>query len=86
MPGPGLWIAVPSPWRATGISRAYRNYAEHRVYVLDRDGRPLVSTTRFGKVRGMLKSGQAKIVRTKPFTIQLLYEPETHVVQKVMLG
>ena len=59
---------------------------EHRVYVLDREGGKLMPTTRFGKVRRMLKSGQAKVIRTKPFTIQLLYEPETHVVQKVVLG
>ena len=43
-------------------------------------------TTRFGKVRRMLKSSQAKVVRTKPFTIRHQYEPETHVVQKVVFG
>lgn len=58
----------------------------YRVYVLDKDGNPLMPTTRFGKVRRMLKDGLAKAVCTKPFTIQLQYEPKTHVTQKVVLG
>lgn len=41
------------------------------VYVLDRNGEPLMPTCRYGKVRRMLKSGQAKAVDTLPFTIQL---------------
>ena len=60
--------------------------SNYRVFVLDREGKPLMPTTRFGKVRRMLKSGMAKAVRTKPFTIQLLYEPATHIVQPVVLG
>lgn len=44
------------------------------VYVLNKDGKPLMPTTRFGHVRRMLKSGQAKAVSTKPFVIQLQYE------------
>ena len=44
------------------------------VYVLDKDGSPLMPTKRFGYVRKLLKSGQAKAVSTKPFVIQLLYE------------
>ncbi|MBD5559970.1 MAG: hypothetical protein HDQ87_06380 [Clostridia bacterium] len=59
---------------------------KQRVYVLDREGKPLMPTTRFGKVRRMLRSGKAKAVRTKPFTIQLQYEPETHIKQRVVLG
>ena len=59
---------------------------EYRVYVLDSEGKPLMPTTRFGKVRRLLKGGKAKAVCKKPFTIQLLYEPETHVVQEVVLG
>ena len=56
------------------------------VYVLDIHGHPLMPTKRFGKVRRMLRDGQAKVVRREPFTIKLLYEPETHVVQPVTLG
>ena len=56
------------------------------VYVLDIHGYPLMPTKRFGKVRRMLRDGQAKVVRREPFTIKLLYEPETNVVQPVTLG
>lgn len=56
------------------------------VYVLDKSGQPLSPTTRYGKVRRMLKSGKAVPVKTKPFTIKLTYEPETHIVQNVTLG
>jgi hypothetical protein len=37
-------------------------------------------------VRRSLKSGKAVVVQSKPFTIQLTYEPETHVVQPVRVG
>lgn len=43
-------------------------------------------TERSGKVYRLLKSKQAKVVRRCPFTIKLLYEPETLIVQKVVLG
>ena len=56
------------------------------VYVLDLNGNPLMPTRRFGKVRRLLNSKQAKVVRRKPFTIKLLYETETHVVQDCTLG
>lgn len=46
------------------------------VYVLSIDGKPLMPTQRFGHVRRLLKSGQAKAVSTKPFVIQLQYESE----------
>ena len=42
------------------------------VYVLDIHGHPLMPTKRFGKVRRMLRDGQAKVVRREPFTIKLL--------------
>ncbi len=44
------------------------------VYVLDKDGNPLMPTKRFGHVRKLMKAGLAKPVSTKPFVIQLLYE------------
>ena len=44
------------------------------VYVLDKDGNPLMPTERFGHVRKLLDAGLAKPVSTKPFVIQLLYE------------
>ena len=56
------------------------------VYVISKHGQPLMPTQRFGKVRRLLKNEQAKVVRRCPFTIQLLYEPETEIVQEVVLG
>lgn len=56
------------------------------VYVISKDGQPLMPTKRSGKVYRLLKNKQAKVVRRCPFTIQLLYEPETTIVQEVILG
>ena len=56
------------------------------VYVLSKDKKPLMPTTRYGKVRRMLRDGKAKVVRRCPFTIQLLYTPKTNVVQDCILG
>lgn len=55
------------------------------VYVLNKNGQPLMPTTRHGKVRRMLNAKQAKVVKRCPFTIQLLYET-TDIVQPVSLG
>lgn len=56
------------------------------VYVLKQNGQPFMPTGRFGKVRRLLKEGKAKVVRREPFTIKLLYEPETDVVQECYCG
>lgn len=56
------------------------------VYVLDKNGQPLMPTSRFGKVRRLLRDRKAKVVKSCPFTIRLLYEPETKIVQDVVLG
>ena len=55
------------------------------VYVLDKNGHPLMPTNRHGKVRRMLRSGNAKVIRRCPFTIQLLYNG-TDYTQPVSLG
>jgi hypothetical protein len=55
------------------------------VFVIAKDGQPLMPTRRYRKVRIWLKEGQAKIVRRKPFTIQLLFETTVH-VQNLVLG
>lgn len=55
------------------------------VYVLDKNGSPLMPTSRCGKVRRLLKNGEAKVVRKEPFTIQLLKETTSH-VQPISLG
>ena len=44
------------------------------VYVISRDGRPLMPTSRNCHVRILLRTGKAIVVKQKPFTIQLLYE------------
>ena len=56
------------------------------VYVLKQNGQPFMPTERFGKVHRLLKEGKAKVVRREPFTIRLLYEPETDVVQECYCG
>ena len=56
------------------------------VYVLDINGQPLMPTERYGKVRRMLKSGKAKVVKRCPFVIQLSYTASTHEIQYVSLG
>ena len=40
------------------------------VYVLDKDGNPLMPTRRLGRVRHWLKDGEAIVVSHQPFTIQ----------------
>ena len=42
-------------------------------------------TERYGKVRRMLRDGRAKVVKAKPFTIQLTYET-TKYTQPITLG
>ena len=51
------------------------------VYVLNIHGQPLVPTDRHGRVKHLLRRGEAKVVRSKPFTIQLLYETPDHIQQ-----
>lgn len=55
------------------------------VYVLDKNGKPLMPTNRHGKVRKLLNSKQAIVVKKTPFTIQLLYETTTE-IQAISLG
>lgn len=55
------------------------------VYVLNKDGQPLMPTNRHGKVKHLIKSGKAKVVKRCPFTIRLLYE-STNYTQNLTLG
>lgn len=55
------------------------------VYVLNKYGQPLMSTNRHGKVKHLLKSGKAKVIKRCPFTIKLLYEIVNH-TQNLTLG
>ena len=56
------------------------------VYILKQNGQPLMPTSRFGKVRRLLKENKAKVVRREPLTIKLLYEPLTDDVQDCYCG
>ena len=64
------------------MSNITKNYY---VYVISENGKPLMPTKRFRKVRLLLKSGKAKVVKRKPFTIQLLYAT-TEYTQELILG
>lgn len=43
------------------------------VYVQDINGKPMMPTTRHGKVRRLLKDKKAVVVNLCPFTIKLMY-------------
>ena len=55
------------------------------VYVLNKDGKPLMPTKRYAKIRILRKRGLLKIVSAKPFTVQLLYDTK-NITQDVTLG
>ena len=55
------------------------------VYVLNQNGQPIMPTSNHAKVRILLKSGKAKVIKGCPFTIQLQYS-STNYTQKVSLG
>ena len=55
------------------------------VYVLNKDGQPLMPTSRCGKVKRFLNKGLAKVVKRCPFTIQLLYDSNSY-TQPISLG
>lgn len=56
-----------------------------KVYILGRNGQPLMPTTRSGWVYRALRDGKAKVVSKCPFTIKLLYE-STSFTQPLTLG
>ena len=55
------------------------------VYVLNQNGQPIMPTENHAKVRILLKSKKAKVVKKCPFTIQLLYSNTTY-TQEITLG
>lgn len=55
------------------------------VYVIGQNGQPLMPTNRHGKVKHLLKSGKAKVIKRCPFTIKLLYS-STYYTQNLTLG
>ena len=55
------------------------------VYVISKNGQPLMPTENHAKVRILLKSKKAKVIKTCPFTIQLAYD-STNYTQEITLG
>lgn len=55
------------------------------VYVLSKNGQPIMPTKNHAKVRLLLNSGKAKVVKRTPFTIQLVGVSKTY-VQDITLG
>ena len=55
------------------------------VYVLSKNGQPIMPTENNAKVRLLLKSGKATVVKRTPFTIQLTETSKTY-TQEVTLG
>lgn len=55
------------------------------VYVLNKHGKPLMPTDRYGHVRKLLKSGKAVPVCNNPFTIRLKYDTPD-IVQSLTCG
>lgn len=55
------------------------------VYIQDIDGKPMMPTTRHGKVRRLLKDSKAVVVNTCPFTIKLMYKTSGY-KQEIVLG
>ena len=55
------------------------------VYVLSKTGQPIMPTENHAKVRLLLKSGRATVVKRTPFTIRLMGTSKTF-VQEVTLG
>ena len=55
------------------------------VYVINKNGQPLMPTENHAKVRILLKTKKAKVIKRCPFTIQLAYD-STNYTQEVALG
>ena len=55
------------------------------VYVLSKNGQPLMPTENHAKVRVLLKQQKARVITNCPFTIQLLYKSTT-CTQPISLG
>ena len=58
----------------------------HPVFVLDKDGKPMMPTRRFGWVRRGIRDGKLKIVSVMPFVVQVCYDIEEPVTQPLRAG
>jgi N6-L-threonylcarbamoyladenine synthase len=55
------------------------------VYIISKNGQPLMPTENHAKVRNLLKTKKAKVIKRCPFTIQLAYD-STNYTQPISLG
>jgi N6-L-threonylcarbamoyladenine synthase len=55
------------------------------VYIISKNGQPLMPTENHAKVRNLLKTKKAKVIKRCPFTIQLAYD-STNYTQPINLG
>lgn len=55
-----------------------RRFIMKYVYIVDKHGKPLMPTTRFGHVRKLMKSGKAVPISNNPFTIRLKYDTTSY--------
>jgi hypothetical protein len=55
------------------------------VYVENKQGKPLMPTTRCGHVRKLLKNKQAVVIKSNPFTIKLKYDTP-NMIQELYVG
>jgi len=56
------------------------------IFILAPDGQPLMPTLRGGRVRWLLKTGKAKVIKRVPFVIQILDESVGRETQEITLG
>ena len=56
------------------------------IYVLSKNGQPLMPVHSNARARRLLKNGKAHIVNYVPFTIQLTYDPDNPSVDECLLG
>jgi len=56
------------------------------VYVLNKDGSPLMPIHSFGRVKRMLKSGKARVVKQTPFIIRMNVQIENPVLDECLIG
>ena len=55
------------------------------IYIISKNGQPLMPTENHAKVRILLKNKKAKVIKRCPFTIQLAYD-STNYTQDITLG
>ncbi len=55
------------------------------IYILNKHGRPLMPTVRYGHIKRLIKDGKAVVINNKPFTVRLKYETND-IVQRITLG